>query len=238
MERSAEDTGLVITTYEGTHTHVSPATGSRGASDAPLLPAAGEHPPGGAPYQAPPKDSKDASTAAISRVKYELPAAAKNSKDMATISTAMDGPLRPTPSIPPIDPTRLLPGKNAATTRAEISQQSSMMLAQQLLADEPQAKETVTVTVIAPASASAVAAAQVDKSRSEHLMKDLQDALCWGSVPSISHAAAGVVVASDQIMAAAPGETNSLLSTPSSSSSPSPGGLSEGLLEDIVRHRH
>ncbi len=54
MERSAEDTGLVITTYEGTHTHVSPATNSRtSTSDAPSLPASGEHRPGGAAYQPP-----------------------------------------------------------------------------------------------------------------------------------------------------------------------------------------
>ncbi|CAK9271761.1 unnamed protein product [Sphagnum jensenii] len=54
VERSAEDTGLVITTYEGTHTHVSPATNSRtSTSDAPSLPASGEHRPGGAAYQPP-----------------------------------------------------------------------------------------------------------------------------------------------------------------------------------------
>ncbi|CAM6036041.1 unnamed protein product [Sphagnum compactum] len=58
VERSAEDPGLVITTYEGTHTHLSPAmsgSASRASSsDAPsLLAASGENRPGGAAYQPP-----------------------------------------------------------------------------------------------------------------------------------------------------------------------------------------
>ncbi|CAK9860425.1 unnamed protein product [Sphagnum jensenii] len=58
VERSAEDPGLVITTYEGTHIHLSPAmngSASRASnSDAPsLLVASGENRPGGAAYQPP-----------------------------------------------------------------------------------------------------------------------------------------------------------------------------------------
>lgn len=188
VERSAEDTGLVITTYEGTHTHVSPATGSRGASDAPLLPASGEHPPGGAPYQAPTTTSATTTTTGTppitplpSRVKYELPSA----KDVTTT----DGPLRPKPSVPQIDPSRLL------TPKVVGEKENSLLLAQQLLADEPKV-------------------ATEEKNRSEHLMKDLQDAMCWGSIPSRTQEMTSMAAA------------------------PSPGGLSEGLLEDIVRHRH
>lgn len=161
VERSAEDTGLVITTYEGTHTHVNPATGSRSASDAPLLPANGEHPPGGAPYQAPGPPAAPITTTIPARVvKHET-------------STTSEGPVRPTASIPPKSST------------------NSLLLAQQMLADESP-KET--------------------SNRSEQMMKDLQDAMCWGSVPS----------------------RTTQTDLPSLSPSPSPGGL----LEDIVRHRH
>jgi hypothetical protein len=164
VERSADDTGLVITTYEGTHTHVSPATGSRGASDAPLLPASGEHQPGGAAFQpAATGGPSTVITPLASRVKFE-------GKDVTQTDA---GPLRPTPSVSRVDPSRLLtePPSDAWTSNT-----------------------------------------------TEHLMKDLQDAMCWRSLPS-HHAQ----------------EIHPLLPT----TSPSPAcSLSEGLLEDIVRHRH
>ena len=171
VERSADDTGLVITTYEGTHTHVSPVTGSRGASGAPLLPASGEHQPGGAAYQ-PPATSTGATPVTsplASRGKYEMDVPATEA-----------GPLRPTPIISHVDPSSFLPPVAKPTRKASDPQPGN-----------------------------------------EHLMKDLQDAMCWGSIPSHLPGRAQ--------------EIHSLLS----SASPSPAcSLSEGLLEDIVRHRH
>ncbi|KAG0554585.1 hypothetical protein KC19_12G102400 [Ceratodon purpureus] len=178
VERSADDTGLVITTYEGTHTHVSPATGSRGASDAPLLPASGEHQPGGAAYNptATTTGAAPVTSPLVSRVKYEHPAA----KDLTSSSDA--GPLRPTPSVSHVDPTSFLASVAKPVGDASDAHPSS-------------------------------------SNGNEHLLKDLQDAMCWRSIPS-HHA----------------GRAQSLLP----SAAPSQGGpsLSEGLLEDIFRNRH
>lgn len=178
MERSADDTGLVITTYEGTHTHVSPATGSRGASDAPLLAASGEHQPGGAAYN--PTATTTGATPVISplasRVKYELPAA----KDVTSTEA---GPLRPTPSVSHVDPSSFL------------------------------------ASVAKPVGKASDAHPQ-DSNGNEHLLKDLQDAMCWGSIPL--HYAGRAQEMNQSLL-------------PSAASPPS-GSLSEGLLEDIFRH--
>lgn len=192
VERSADDTSLVITTYEGTHTHVSPSTGSRAASDAPLLPASGDHPPGGAPYQ-PPSGSSSTSfpfqtpamapMASRTCIKYEI-------KDSSTMSASSAGPLRPTPSICKVEPSFLAGGGDI---RAPLS--TALLRAQQLLGGGPKCND--------------------------HLIRDLQDAMCWGISSGIPSHHAGRTQ-----------EIHSLLPTTAPASS-----SSEGLLEDIVRHR-
>lgn len=77
MERSAEDPGLVITTYEGTHTHLSPAmngSASRASNaDAPSqLVASGENRPGGAAYQPPASSFPFTSPVPPARSNYDL----------------------------------------------------------------------------------------------------------------------------------------------------------------------
>lgn len=213
VERSAEDTGLVITTYEGTHTHVSPVTGSRGPSDEPLLFASGEHPPGGAPFHPPTSTStssfplQDVALPAPSAsvVKYEIP----TTMDAATSSqhkSSQGGPLRPTPSINQVDPASLLGGPVPASGTAIPPLPDSLLRAQKLLdggQDEAQP--------------------QLDgdtRFRSGYLMKDLghlmQDVMCWGNTLP-HHASRAQVI-------------HPLLST-----TPSSGCFStEGLLEDIV----
>lgn len=115
VERAAGDTGLVITTYEGTHTHVSPSPGSRGASDTPLLPASGEYPPGGAPYQ-PPKCEPTAPP--------PPPLQLGNLAKLESATTSI--PLRPTPKVKPT--TNFLD-----TPRAPLDSSALLRAQQQLL---------------------------------------------------------------------------------------------------------
>ncbi|KAG0584540.1 hypothetical protein KC19_3G216700 [Ceratodon purpureus] len=189
VERSADDTGLVITTYEGTHTHVNPSTGSRAASDAPLLPASGEHPPGGAPYKPP---SALTSSSFPFQTPVIAPLASRNIKLEHVVSA---GPLRPTPSISKVEPSFL---SSSSDIRAPLP--GALLRSQQLLGGGHDDTNPLSRC-------------------SDHLMKDLQDAMCWGSIPSHNTGRAQ--------------EIHSLLRPTTAP----PSSSSEGLLEDIVRYR-
>jgi len=201
----------VITTYEGTHTHVSPSTGSSraAAADAPLLPASGEHPPGGAPYQ-PPNPSEPVATASLGI----------SAKREAATTSIQEGskPLRPTPSMSKgVEPTTFL-----AIPRAPLS--GALLLRAQQQKNNPiktqcnPLQEAIGNPIKALSNPLQDAMCNPSKTQSDPLVQDLQDAMCLGT---------------STIRAPYQQEIRKPYSKPPPSSSSS----REGLLEDIVRHR-
>lgn len=160
VERSADDSELVITSYEGTHTHVSPGTGSRAASDAPFLPDSGEYPPGGAPYVPPTNLTPDLAPSSSSRTRLEYVASQSSPKTIpmmishgatATTATAMATASQSRP-VCEVEPSFLASTRNAGLLRA-----------QQVSAGDSH-----------PSS-------QVTKSGSDNLVQNLQGAMYWRS---------------------------------------------------------
>lgn len=204
VERSAEDPGLVITTYEGTHTHVSPATGSRGSiSDAPSLPASGDYRPGGAAYQ-PPTSFPFSSTNSITpRSTYDLSVQIQvgGSKD----TSAQDLNVIPSSRPQNTQESSFMRGQSSAgqDVKKPMPISDRFLRAQQILGGGDEAMR--------PSAAQG-------NDQNEQLLRELQDALCWGAT---------------QGNPLRRGPDAQLLDQGVRSQNSS--GSAEGLLEDIVR---